>query len=111
MSMPALMAMQSASFLSLATISRCQRLLTPAQSVTSTPSHPVSSLSHRVSSSWLACTGMPLTEAELTITDKRALLRSPGEERLEVLATQAGRRHHGGAVFARPRARHSPCSA
>ena len=66
------MAMRKASFLSLATHSRCHRLLMSAQSVMSIPSHPVSVLSQSVSNVLLACTGTPLTDAELTIT-----LRAP----------------------------------
>ncbi|CUQ49167.1 Uncharacterised protein [Segatella copri] len=46
-----------------------------AQSVMSTPSHPVSSFSHPVRNSLLACIGTPLTEAEFTITVKAPACR------------------------------------
>jgi hypothetical protein len=43
--------------------------LISSQSVTMTPSKPISSRSTPVSSSELACTGTPLTSPEFTITE------------------------------------------
>ena len=63
------MAIRSASFLSRATFSRVYRLLMSAQSVISTPSHPVCSFAQVVSSSLFAWTGIPFTDAEFTMID------------------------------------------
>ena len=75
MSMPALIAMAMASFLSLATFSRCQRLLMSAQSVTIMPSQPSSSLSQPVSRRRLMCVGTPLMLDEFTIMVRAPLRR------------------------------------
>ena len=69
MSMPALMAMAMASFFDAATWSRSYMLLMSAQSVTIMPSQLRPSLSHTVSSSWLACMGMPSFTPEFTMSD------------------------------------------
>ena len=68
MSMPALMAIFIASFLSAAIWSRVHRLLMSAQSVTIMPSQLRSSLSQPVSNSRLAWKGIPLFTPEFTIS-------------------------------------------
>ena len=74
MSIPALMAILTASFLVAAMWSRVHRLLISAQSVTIIPSQFKSSFNHSVSSSRLAWKGIPLSTPEFTITDSAPAL-------------------------------------